>query len=396
MVEQQQAVSRQSSGGRVRVYHTVLWAKYKGAVYSALYRLSVSAGLDLSFVQIAETDTGRTALGGVDLSYHQYPYRLVLRGSYSKASTIRKIVLLALDLIRNPSDLVVLSGYDRIENWAMLALCMLLGRRRAVTCDSTIYDRPQIRWKSWAKRLFFAQCDGFIGYGQRSKEYLMSLGAREANIFVPCQAAALPHDYDASAVLSQYRGQGAASRQPPAFLYVGRLAPEKGLGDLLEAFSLLRSTLPDARLDIIGAGVLEQRLLEQREGLALTQVVTLHGARALDDIVPLFYRSMALVLPSHSEPWGLVVNEALSFGCPVVVSDRCGCVPELVIDGVTGYAFQAGDVGALSAAMLSVCRLSQDRLTTAAACLRVIAAYSPERAALRMLQGCTQFLQGRY
>jgi glycosyltransferase involved in cell wall biosynthesis len=105
---------------------------------------------------------------------------------------------------------------------------------------------------------------------------------------------------------------------------------------------------------------------------------------------------MALVLPSHSEPWGLVVNEALSFGCPVVVSDRCGCVPELVIDGVTGYAFQAGDVGALCAAMLSVCRLSQDRLTTAAACLRVIAAYSPERAALRMLQGCTQFLQGRY
>jgi glycosyltransferase involved in cell wall biosynthesis len=111
--------------------------------------------------------------------------------------------------------------------------------------------------------------------------------------------------------------------------------------------------------------------------------------------VPLFFRSMALVLPSHSEPWGLVVNEALSFGCPAVVSDRCGCVPELVIDGVTGFAFQAGDIGALSAALLAVCRLSQERLATAAECVRVISAYSPERAALRMLQGCTQFLEAR-
>lgn len=395
MVEQQQPVSRQSSRRRVRIYHTVLWAKYKGAVYSALYHLSRGTDIDLSFVQIAETDVGRTALGGVDLSYHQYPYRLILRGNYSEAGTIRKVVLLTLDLIRNPTDLVVLSGYDRIENWVMLMVCMLLRRRRAVSCDSTIYDRPQIRWKTWAKRLFFTHCDGYIGYGQRSKDYLMSFGAHEADIFIPCQAAALPHDYVASRVLSLYRGQDAASRHPPGFLYIGRLAPEKGLGDLLEAFSLVRSKLPDARLDIIGAGVSESQLLEHRDRLALTQAVTLHGAKELVDIVPLLFRSMALVLPSHSEPWGLVVNEALSFGCPAVVSDRCGCVPELVIDGVTGFAFQAGDIEALSRALLAVCRLSQDRFATAAECIRVISAYSPERAALRMLQGYTHFLGAR-
>lgn len=395
MIEQQQAVTRRLSKARVGIYHTVLWAKYKGRVYSALYRLGLNSGLDLSFIQIAETDVGRAALGGVDLSYHRYPYRLLVRGSYSKATTVRKATLLLLDLIRHPTDLVVLSGYDRVENWVMLLACMLLRRRRAVSCDSTRFDRPQIRWKTWAKRWFFSRCDGFIGYGQRSKEYLMSLGAAEKDIFIPCQAAALPDDYDASAVLARYRQQGAQVGQPPRFLYVGRLAPVKGLGDLLEAFKLVRSELPTAHLDIIGGGILERALRDHLDRLALTDAVTLLGPMELADIVPLFLNSMAMVLPSHSEPWGLVVNEALSFGCPVVVSDRCGCLPELVIDGVTGYCFGTGDVAALSAAMLRVLQLSDDRLTTAENCLRVVGAYTPERAAARMLEGYAQFLGAR-
>ena len=66
----------------------------------------------------------------------------------------------------------------------------------------------------------------------------------------------------------------------------------------------------------------------------------------MEEIGRLFERGAALVLPSHSEPWGLVVNESLSYGCPVVVSDICGCVPDLVLDGVTGYSFPVGDVPA--------------------------------------------------
>jgi len=108
--------------------------------------------------------------------------------------------------------------------------------------------------------------------------------------------------------------------------------------------------------------------------------------------VPHFLSSVALVLPSRSEPWGLVVNEALSYGCPVVVSDRCGCVPELVIEGVTGYGFETGDIEALSAALLSVSRLSEDRATTAGKCIDVVSAFTAERAASRMLEGCTQLL----
>jgi glycosyltransferase involved in cell wall biosynthesis len=94
--------------------------------------------------------------------------------------------------------------------------------------------------------------------------------------------------------------------------------------------------------------------------LGLDEVVTLLGTRDISEFAPLFVRSVALVLPSYSEPWGYVVNESLSYGCPVVVSDRCGCVPELVVDGVTGFAFTAGNIEALSAAMLAATRLSEN------------------------------------
>src|SRR4029077_4003966 len=98
--------------------------------------------------------------------------------------------------------------------------------------------------------------------------------------------------------------------------------------------------------------------------------------------------SAAMILPSYREPWGLVVNEALSFGCPVVVSDICGCVPELVIDGVTGYSFPAGDVAPLAQAMSNALLLSQDRAAVALRCLDVIEEFTPQRAADRILRGC--------
>lgn len=392
LIKQHEPASRHSSSMRVGIYHNSLWAKYKGAVFTQVYRLSQQCGPEVSFIQIGETEDDRISLGGVDLTYHQYPFRLLIRGNYDRAGNLRRTAAVVLDLIRHPVDLVVLSGYDKIENWTMLLLCILLRRRRAVFCDSTMYDRPRVHWKSWAKRLFFARCDGFFGYGLRSKQYLMSLGAKEADIIIPCLAAALPHDYDASKVLSDYRRQNAAIFNSPRFLYVGRLTPAKGLDDLLRAFNPVRARIPAAHLDIIGGGSLRDVLVDRINELGLEQAVTLHGPRNLSDIVPHFLSSVALVLPSRSEPWGLVVNEALSYGCPVVVSDRCGCVPELVIEGVTGYGFETGDIEALSAALLSVSRLSEDRATTAGKCIDVVSAFTAERAASRMLEGCTQLL----
>jgi glycosyltransferase involved in cell wall biosynthesis len=350
--------------------------------------------MDVSFIQVAETEAQRIAIGKIDLSYHLYPYRLLFCGSYESVPIWRRIFALANDLVKNPCELVVLPGYEQIEYWAMLIVCILLRRKRAVFCDSTVYDRPKYRWKEIAKGLFFRRCHGFFCYGSRSKEYVLGYGVDEKRIIFRCQAAALPHAYDAAKVISEYRANSFKRSTFSAFLYVGRLSVEKGLDDLLQAFNQVHAKLPESKLDLVGAGPLKEILAARVKSLGLEQSVNFLGPKNVEEIGRLFVSSTALVLPSHSEPWGLVVNESLSYGCPVVVSNVCGCVPELVLPGITGYSYPVRNVPALAQAMLDVSRMSTDRVAVAQQCLNLISKFSPDVAASQILDGCTQILDG--
>ena len=373
---------------RVAIYHNNLWAKHKGVVFSQVDLGGGSRGIKPSFIQIAETEELRMPLGGVDLSYHQYPFRLLFRGSYDGAPLIRLIGALVRDLFKNPADLVIMPGYNRVEYWAMLLVCILLGRRRAVFCDSTSADRPKSALRELAKRWFFGWCNGFFCYGIRSKEYLMSYGVSESKIALRCQAAALPRGYDAAEVLSHYESNWEGRADEPHFLYVGRLSAEKGLDDLLQAFSRIYKDYPKARLDLVGTGPLAEQLKSSVTALGMGDAISFLGTKTLEEIAVLFFKCTALALPSHSEPWGLVVNESLSYGCPVVVSSACGCVPDLALDGLTGCSFEVGNVDALHKALLAVMQLSTDRKTVARNCLQVMSNYTPERSATQILDGC--------
>jgi glycosyltransferase involved in cell wall biosynthesis len=373
---------------QVLIYHNILWPKHIGAVFSKLYSLSKDSGIAVSIVHIAETENMRAKLSEVDRSYHDYPFRLLFRGSYENISVARMIIALVKDLLTHPSDVVVLPGYNRVEYWVMLGLCVLMRRTRLVFVDSTEYDRPKVGWKESTKRLFFARCDGFLCYGTRSKEYVLNYGVPAAKAYPGCQATALTHDYDAAEVQRVYDATPAEIFHVPRYIYVGRLAAEKGLHDLLEAFKIVHTHQPAARLDLVGGGALRDAMAAHIAKVGLGEVVTLLGTRDISEFAPMFLRSVALVLPSYSEPWGLVVNESLSYGCPVVVSNRCGCVPELVVDGVTGFSFTAGNIEALSAAMLAATRLSENRSATARQCLKLMSDFTPERAAERILHGC--------
>lgn len=376
----------------VRIYHNNLWARYKGVIFSKIFENSGRSGLSTSFVQVAETSLARKELGGTDRSYHQYPYRLLFTEPYDFIPSYKVIASLVADLIRNSSDLVILPGYHRPEYWAMLIVCMLLRRKRAVFCDSTALDRERSPWKEKAKAYFFRRCNGFFCYGSRSKEYVASYGIDSQKIFDGCQAAALAHDYDAVAIRAYYANFSSSAASASRFLYIGRLSTEKGLFDLLDAFCRVRGKNTEATLYLAGSGSIEQELRQRARALGIESAVTFLGTKTPEEIGRLLMDSAAMILPSYREPWGLVVNEALSFGCPVVVSDVCGCVPELVRDGITGYSFRAGDVDGLARAMLNAAILSKDRREAARRCMDVIANFTPERAAAEIMRGCVSIL----
>lgn len=377
---------------KIRIYHNALWARYKGVIFSSLYSESVLRGLSIEFVHVAETSVEHSTLGMIDRSYHRYPFRVLFRAIYDDIPSHKLVLALTGDLLRNRSDLVVLPGYHRVEYWAMLLLCMLVRRKRAVFCDSTAKDRDKRAWKEAAKAFFFRRCDAIFCYGSRSKEYVASYGVPAQRIFADCQAAALPFTYDAATVRQDYAGNPRDPKAPKKFLYVGRLASEKGLPDLLRAFVGVLQEMPGATLDIAGPGILLDELKRQAETLGLESAVAFLGAKTPDEIAGLLLHSDVMVLPSHREPWGLVVNEALSYGCPVVVSDICGCMPELVREGVTGYSFPVGDVRALCIAMISAARLCAERRLVAEQCLHVVGQYTPGHAASQILSGCVSAL----
>jgi glycosyltransferase involved in cell wall biosynthesis len=377
----------------VTIFHNVVWSRHKGAVLSALHNISGSGSIRYSMVQIADTEHDRIGFSDVDYSFHSYPMKKLYSGCYEDVPTWRMTMRLTWEVLKAKTDLVVLPGYHRPEYWAMMAACILTGKRRAVFCDSTARDNPGRRViTSIPKRVFFALCDGYFGFGERSREYLMSLGAKKDKIFIPCQAAALPRSFNTDTVVPDRVEHRAEENNKPIFLFVGRLSAEKGINTLVDAFKQLKERVTDAELRLVGTGPLSEQLKQQVAESGLADSVKFLGSLQDAPLSHEYFSATCMVLPSTREPWGLVTNEALSHGCPVIVSDSCGCVPELVVEGVSGYAFQAGDVAGLHRTMLKALEAFADTEGVARRCTEVIQRFDPPSAAANIARGCALML----
>ena len=141
----------------------------------------------------------------------------------------------------------------------------------------------------------------------------------------------------------------------PFVLFVGRLASNKGLLELVDAFATLAAHDPAATLVLVGDDGGERARVEQRvRARGLEPRVRLTGHLADESLLAAGFReARVFVLPSQYEAFGLVLLEAMAQGTPVVAS-RVGGIPEFVEDGTGGLLFPPGDVAALANALLSL------------------------------------------
>lgn len=114
------------------------------------------------------------------------------------------------------------------------------------------------------------------------------------------------------------------------------------------------------------------------------------GSMDIDNLVKEYSKSTAFILPSSSEPWGLVVNEAMHQGCPCIVSDACGCVPELIIEGKTGVSFKSGDHVDLYRKMAIAAQDFSETSRTSLACIEHIRNFTPETTARQIVAACNK------
>lgn len=133
-------------------------------------------------------------------------------------------------------------------------------------------------------------------------------------------------------------------------LFVGRLSPDKDLPTLLRASRRLIESWqgPPPRVLIAGDGPMRNELTQLSRSLGIENSVQFLGFRNQSELPALYDLCDVFVLPSTFEPWGLVVNEVMNAGRPILVSDRVGCGPDLVQPSRNGFIFKVGDDAALA------------------------------------------------
>jgi glycosyltransferase involved in cell wall biosynthesis len=183
-----------------------------------------------------------------------------------------------------------------------------------------------------------------------------------------------------------------ASPNAPRYLYVGRLSKEKALDTLLYAFGKVNAKKPSATLNIVGGGPERKKLVDLSKRLNLSRSVCFAGSKSGKELFAEYSIATCFVLPSRSEPWGLVVNESLSYGCPVIVSENCGCAPDLVVEGKTGFVHKVDDVNDLSDKMLMAPGHFSKIRQTAISCIELMENYNPDIAATQILFGIKKIL----
>jgi 1,2-diacylglycerol 3-alpha-glucosyltransferase len=131
-------------------------------------------------------------------------------------------------------------------------------------------------------------------------------------------------------------------------------------------------------LVMCGSGPQDAETRARVERIGTVRVIFL-GFLGYDDLPEIYQRAGCLILPSISETWGLVVNEAMAASTPVIVSDRCGCAPELVVEGENGFVFDNADAGALTDLMRKIASMPEERRRAMGRRgQEIISAYTPE------------------
>lgn len=252
---------------------------------------------------------------------------------------------------------VALPGWAFAEARAGLRWCGANKAGAVLMSESSYGDHyrlwPREILKKWMVGKFHAALVG----GSRHADYAMRLGIPRAAIFNGYDA--VDNEYfstGADRVRASAANVRAQHRLPEHYLLSSsRFISKKNIDGLLRGYARYRATTQDARdLVLCGDGEQGERLKALARKLGVDAHVHWPGFVQYPDLPAYYGLADAFILASTIEPWGLVVNEAMASGLPVLVSNRCGSAPDLVVEGETGFTFDPDDPEAIAAAIRKI------------------------------------------
>jgi glycosyltransferase involved in cell wall biosynthesis len=374
---------------------TEIIAPYRIPVFNALAR---HEGIDLHVIFLAETDPAlrdwRVYKNEIQFSYQVLPSWRQKLGGYNLL--LNRGLKAALQ--KAAPNVVLCGGYNYLASW----LAMRWARRSRcpfiLWVESTQQDfRSRNGFIEFLKKGFLNRCNAFVVPGKSSFDYVRSFGARDEQIFIAPNAVDTEFFAQRAASVRQDVATRRQELQLPQhfFLFVGRLVPEKGIFDLLEAYGKLPPELRAAvGLVFVGEGTARAELARRARQIEPGKA-QLTGFVHREQLTSYYALADVFVFPTRSDPWGLVVNEAMACGLPVISSDAAGCARDLVEDNTNGRMVSAGDVEHLVCAMEELAADSELRVQMGNRSRERILRYSPETCANGIARAALSFKSAR-
>lgn len=296
---------------------------------------------------------------------------------------------------RNRFDIVHLAGWG--NRWILCILFLAKLSGALVTTESdTPFPSLTKGWRRLAKRLFYPaifKCIHlFMPGGTKQARYLQFYGVptdriRIVNMTVDTLAIRQYITSLRAGARDFFRDTYQIPRENVVFIFIGRLEAYKGIVTLVNLFQ--HTLVGKQNLLIIGDGSLRPFI----ENATRTNPNIIFTGRLKDtDLIDAYHAADVLVLPSHAEPWGLVVNEAMAVGLPVIASESVGCVGDLIEHLKTGFVTQTNNPEALYSAINYMINFPLHRQTMGKNSHQKIATWTIENVAQKMNLGWDKLL----
>lgn len=288
-------------------------------------------------------------------NYNEIYLKLKPKGtSHSKGNAVKKLVS------RREYDTVVFCGYASPSVRKAMIYCRIRGIKYYVEFDGC-FDRKESFAKAFVKRFLLKKAAGFFITGKETAKYLRHIGLPDSKMFVYPFSSVSEKDIIDAPISPDDKARMKKSLGLPdkrIIISVGQFIHRKGFDVLLRS---LKST-DDAFFAVIVGGEPTEEYLQLVDKLGLKNVKFMPFLPK-DELFELYKACDVFVFPTREDIWGLVVNEAMACGLPVISTDRCIAGLELVKDGCNGFTVAAENADALSAAINKTLSVNAEQMS---------------------------------
>lgn len=301
-----------------------------------------------------------------------YQYKFLKNFSFNPSSQFWGQINLEIikEILVFKPDFILILGWNSFTNWLSIFTAWILGIPLILKGENPLnQEYLKAKWKLLIKniilRSFFKGVSAFLYVGKENKKFYEYYGVPQEKLFFGPYAVDNNFFFEKGNVLKdkkeEFRREYGLKPEDTVLLFVGKFIDKKRPQDLLEAYKIALIQNPNLKLLFVGDGELRSDL--ERSSKNLPGVIFV-GFKNQTELPRFYTLADVFVLPSGAgETWGLVVNEAMCFGLPVVVSNVVGCSSDLVLENKTGFIFQYKNVEDLSEKILLSEKLKNNNIS---------------------------------